>query len=463
MKITNEKEAETHLEIVALAISIAQREPAFREFVEANLGTEEALLGSILLAEIADKPIVTSEGRLSIAAFLSMCSRKTKFPRDEEYFLNSLYKHVPTVCIYIYTLSEEENFSKWRYPFKQPPFVMPILGNFSGSEGSFGVAYRGDGEVRRFSLDDDPEEEIIVIQPHPEFICITPEDYKRVLQPVLQRLLPSNSGVADRVLDLFWRELESQMREISDPRYVPKPDREPPIIFRFIRRKRRVILRFLNRHRFFRLFNDLISLIEENNGSSSGTPGSQVQICDRDSREDVEEVTQLQIIGGNKLAKKIVKQWSPWTDRWCEISFNYAFFFRNPDGQTVSASTGTRLRMIRRKPLRKGEVVTLDPYQNLSRWRYLENYHADEYYIHLVGENRREGNTMTISPSLSQKFKFKIGEVGSESGATLGVSWTRKQTDKDLEGDRIYYCDPANGIGHMYSTGLVNFWVKEKE
>ena len=189
MKIANLKEAKIHLEIVAMAVAVAQREPAFRKFLEAHLGHEEALLGTILLADIADEAIITPDNKLSIAAFLSMCSRKTKFPRDEEYFLDSLYKHVPSVCISIYTPNNEEGFSKWRYSFKQPPFIMPTLGHLSRGEDSVSVAYRDDGETKRFSLDDDPEEEVIVIQPHPEFICVTPEDYRRVLQPVFQLLL----------------------------------------------------------------------------------------------------------------------------------------------------------------------------------------------------------------------------------------------------------------------------------
>jgi hypothetical protein len=79
--------------------------------------------------------------------------------------------------------------------------------------------------------------------------------------------------------------------------------------------------------------------------------------------------------------------------------------------------------------------------------------------MHYFWVEKDPGTTTTYSTSFSSKFD---NSGGTSSTVTSQLSFTITDGD-DLLGESIVaYCDKANNEGYEYSTGRVNFNVKER-
>ncbi len=144
---------------------------------------------------------------------------------------------------------------------------------------------------------------------------------------------------------------------------------------------------------------------------------------------------------------------------------NSRFAFSNPRYNFILASVNNAYIEYSTKDAKNNQIFLC--HIPMFKWRFLDSeggQHADPMFYSFVGIHPNGGGSRTISWSLSGKFTFDLGGGDkAEVTRSFSVSTVKKFDDVDLGGDEVEYCDAANGDGKMYSTGVLDFWMKERE
>ncbi len=178
--------------------------------------------------------------------------------------------------------------------------------------------------------------------------------------------------------------------------------------------------------------------------------------CDRDSRDEREEFTRVQINKHNRRRFcRFIKT--------CEFRLTLNTV-RNPEEPTPF--TLTRFYYAPRKALKWDAIYTfpIDERPSFPRWLRCE---WDDYRLYnIIGIHPNAGAEVTLPFTFNPGgFSLEILDGVTVTGPSLsfGFTLTLKATDRDLGTAYWEYCDPANGVGYMSNTGRVKFWLKEIE
>jgi hypothetical protein len=158
------------------------------------------------------------------------------------------------------------------------------------------------------------------------------------------------------------------------------------------------------------------------------------------------------------MMKAFCKWWRP------QCLFEGIQLSLKKDGDTVAVNAEIRTFSAKRSELKNNQIYNAR--WCFPAWRYLEGDQAGVMNYHWIGKNPRTGTELTLSVGGWIDVNFNTtGTVISSEPDLSAFNFIRRFTSNDTElgAARVFYCDPANGLGKWYFTGnIFRFRLKER-
>ncbi len=198
---------------------------------------------------------------------------------------------------------------------------------------------------------------------------------------------------------------------------------------------------------------DLYGSILCNTDPGDGIENCQEE-CDRDCRSNRDQIVKYNFIHQSDLDRTC-----SWTRDFCRFQID-AILASNTTAIPTPILSLTKFDRAPRKNLKgwKGNWHTPSTPLLFFKWELDEHSDPTKYVWHY---NHPKGGTKVESTvNYSGKIKVPLLEDIGVGGSTKIIT---EHKDIECGEDLVYYCDPANGLGTLYSTGIIRFYVKEQE
>lgn len=191
----------------------------------------------------------------------------------------------------------------------------------------------------------------------------------------------------------------------------------------------------------------------------AGNGGTIHENCDRNNRNNREQLTQMRIPQKNDRSGSVLRRW----DRGLWNSNGYFFEVVETRIINPNAPGFARLEKVftaNKRDLSRGKIMELDEIF-FSRWRLDEYSHKAKFVW--VARSNIGNQTSTITTNLGGMHKWEDDGIQTSLnlGGSLSIQKTLTNGSIGAGEDILYYCDPANGTGHEYNSGMIRFWIKE--
>lgn len=183
----------------------------------------------------------------------------------------------------------------------------------------------------------------------------------------------------------------------------------------------------------------------------NGTGGTCEEECNRDCRDKREQLVKYRFNYQSDLDRTC-----SWTRTWCRFSI-FAVHATNPLAPSIS--NVLKQDRARRRDLKGWNGNWWTPETTILFLDWDLDIHSDPVKYSWVYLHPKNGKKITHSIGYSGKFKVDSVEQGV-SGST-----SSEITKKDIPcaEEVVYYCDPADGDGSLYNTGVITFRIKESQ
>ena len=421
-------------EIIAKGVAKAELNAAFRSFLLQEAKLQVGQENVVLYGLVRDRVITngkTFSQMIADGAAIAGVNRSASFFRED------VLRAIPNLAITVYTGPNDTPISEW-----SSMSLLKVAFMTEEAQGPDLVAVRAFAPLQSvsqsywFNNQDDPQEPLLVVEDNTAFLSVKLSNLRitNTNQTIFQYL------VLDQCMELQ-EEIEEEAANLDliypdifiGETFFLNPDYEVALI---------------SLYALYEKYNELCGMDQGDSDPLSGDS------CDRDSRENREEVFKIQI--DNYYLRRFCK----WTRSQCNIEAKQSFAVYTGANMILNSPPIKFINGDRSK-MKQDKIFNCN--LPMYKWEYLQGNHGDPYSITFIGKHPRAGQKNTYSFSFPPKITFKILGQEVTFDGLLKVNSEYSKTDEILGGDLIYYCDPANGEGTKYITGKMNFWIKEQE
>lgn len=409
------------LHIFARTLASAQSSRLFKQFLEAEIKAVEDEWGTILVSAYLDATI----GAASFPQLLSTWSQVAGVPRSVAFFSDTLINAIPNLTISVHPgENNDDDISQWRY--NSNLFVMPVTALFSDTAETQNIAYGASSSTASYSNWNDPDDPVMIVQADPYFVVFDTDTWD---------VLGGQGVVASMLVDC--EDLLEQIQFLLDA----LANGSDWVIYPL---------------------GQIITIYNENCPLDDDPSGGTGTECDRDTRECREKMIRAKYTG----TKNLLKRFCPWRfwGRDCLIACHVtkAELDEDNEGEDLTAKHLAFPRKYifqKRRHMKKNKAWS--PNEQFYQWEYLTGLHGDRYRMDFIGEHPTSGQETSTQVTAGSSVNFEVDDGTGTTTQEATLETTREitytDTDQNLGGDIIYYCDDANAPGERYSTGLIEF------
>ncbi len=378
---------------------------------------------TVFYLSVKDKLIANSN-----ATFSDLMTEKAKelgFQTSSTFFKDEVLAVSPKLSFTLF-LHNTDDVTQW--DLNQSVVVIPETKAFGGIDAYQEVGYSADGVNRLVSNENEPTFDALVVENNGSFLHISQRPTVDILTKSFETL---NITPCDNMVDEIFQSIEDNT---SNDYLVYADDNN------WLLDINSVLLRYNDCH---------IQEIRVPEPSARN----------RDTREEREEIKAARVDHSD------LKKFCKWWKSTCKIEVQLTFFELNSQNTISPTSFPKKYIVEDRRDMKRHRVFWTD--LQMYKWEHTQGSqnHGDKCIYTLIGKHHSPGNSTTYSFNASTgQVKFEQnGLTVTSPGFSGGISHTRTTSDLELGGDMVYYTDPSNGVGTMYMTGIVDFWVKEHE
>lgn len=178
----------------------------------------------------------------------------------------------------------------------------------------------------------------------------------------------------------------------------------------------------------------------------------------------------LRIPTGNDLLE-LNKDWCAWWNRYCRFQVDL-FYPTSFSSETFIYKQTTKYASYDEDDLKDQDFVEPAGELVFHQWYYESGNHGNEWQYMWTGKHRRGGDeeTIGVNAKLAPSAEFKLLDLAGIKIKVMeaNLNYGLKVTHRDLHvgDDIVFWCDEIlinSGRGHKYSTGDIQFFIREQE
>ena len=422
-------------------LATAQKREEVRQFLDTWFKKDQLGENMVFFIQVKDQIVYENKSFLDIMKEemnnLGSASLRTDYFAD----LIALY---PNLGFSIYTGSDDISIADFEYNASVK--VIPETVEFRKAEEKFETGYDENLNEKLFSNNEAPNEPAIIVENSSQWVMLRmDEELTQIggVTLVVELCDDIIAGIYSTWLDL----LGTDEFIVVDGDVVDNPIYEV------------LIMDFITYNQLWLEY--CCTTCEDDSGGDDGDdpdPDPPVEECDRDDRSNDEHIIRV------RVEHSQLKQFCKWGRNKCNIEVRQLMAFE-PDNLTLSSFP---LKFIneKRNKMKNDQIVEVG--LDMFPFLFLEAEHGKVYSMNFVGKHHNPDGQQTLSLSLTPTIKFKTsaGALSSETSVSgVGASFTATFANNDINlgGDIVEYCDDANGEGSFYTTGSIEFRIKEAE
>lgn len=421
------------LRLFSKLLAKSQKQEMVRNFLDSWFKKDQFGETMVFFMQVKDQIVYDNKTFLAILEdemkTLNVASLRTDYFAD----LIALY---PNLGFSIYTGADNISIASFEYTSSVK--VVPETYNFRKAEEMFENGYDENLNEKLFSNNEAPNEPVIIVQNSSEWVILNSSTMKPLDG---SNAIVTPAGVMD-ICDELVIQLQNNYELIGIAVESGASYGDIGVLF----------VSWIELLDLWRESCQDEDDGEDNSGGGDTDPDDEV--CDRDDRSNDEHIVRVKVVHSQ------LKQFCKWGRKWCRIEVRQ-LMATNPENLTL---TSYPLKYINRERscLKDTEWcnIGLDMYPFL----FLEGEHGHIYSLNFIGKHHNPDGEQSINLSLAPTVKFKTPETEtsvSGIGATFGATFANN--DINLGGDIVEYCDPANNDGTIYTSGSIDFRIKEVE
>ena len=440
--------------LLSKAIAKVQQHDEVITFINEKLAVDHFQAGIVFLIEALNEPVTESK---SFGDYLD--DELVELGNEpNSSFLDKIILDHPTICFSLYHPDRDGVQDGIFFGLDKPTIVLPETENFSNLEEEFELSYDVDGQPALvLSNNEEPNVPVITLYVSTRYVAFRSDTWD-VLNP-LKRGGPRGGEFEPCDEFLIWLENLADEIENTPQNLVNDP-------YGFIVPNPEYDILVMNYEQAAATYEEICV---DDDGSGDDLPVDDDRFTYRDGDPCIDQAQrntrqERELLTEMSIQHSSLKKFCKWGRRWCKVGMRTAAPVL--EDSNISTQVITKFYEGKRRYMKDGKTFDVD--ENFFKYEYQSGNMADSYVIGFVGEHPKDGNEVTIKIKISAAPSFEFDIFGLEVTVNLTaleteVEWKIKKNDLPLGEELVYYCDEANGDGTEYSTGILDFNMKEEE